>query len=259
MTATTEHAGHTQEALHRADGIELIGEMTGSGYKVPPSLVRRAEPRISPIAASASAARGRSPVSPASSTTCACDASASVYLAAFVGACVYGYVDVRPAQPIEVLGVLTAAWLLGSGAALTAAVLLPPLTGVRCPLAIGLDGQMMDASFSIDDMAVSGVHGIEMYTGSARVPVVANVDGEAKTAASPAIDALVAQISAPVRWEAVVGTLASAGVRAYVEVGPGTVLSGLVRKIHREARVTSLESPDQLDAVEAVLREAVGA
>src|SRR3954454_24888608 len=43
MTATTEHAGQTQEALHRADGIELIGEMTGSGYKIPPSLVRRAD------------------------------------------------------------------------------------------------------------------------------------------------------------------------------------------------------------------------
>src|SRR3954469_10407493 len=43
MTATTEHAGQTQEALHRADGIELIGEMPGSGYRVPPSLVRRAD------------------------------------------------------------------------------------------------------------------------------------------------------------------------------------------------------------------------
>jgi putative peptide zinc metalloprotease protein len=43
MTATTEHAGQTQEALQRAEGIELIGEMAGSGYKVPPSLVRRAD------------------------------------------------------------------------------------------------------------------------------------------------------------------------------------------------------------------------
>jgi len=48
---------------------------------------------------------------------------------------------------------------------------LPPVTGVRCPVAIGMDGQMMDASFSIDDVPVSGVHGVELYTGSARVPV----------------------------------------------------------------------------------------
>jgi [acyl-carrier-protein] S-malonyltransferase len=92
-----------------------------------------------------------------------------------------------------------------------------------------------------------------------RVPVVANVDGEPKTTAAAGIDALVAQVSAPVQWEGVVGRLASAGVRAYVEVGPGTVLSGLVRKIQREAVVTNLERPDQLDAVEAALREVAGA
>lgn len=84
------------------------------------------------------------------------------------------------------------------------------------------------------------------------IPVVANVDAEPKTSAAAAIEALVAQVSAPVRWEDVVRRLASAGVRAYVEVGPGTVLSGLVRKIDRDARVTNFESPDQLSAVEAL-------
>jgi putative peptide zinc metalloprotease protein len=43
MTATTEHAGPSPAVLRRADGVELIGEMTGSGYKVPPSLARRAD------------------------------------------------------------------------------------------------------------------------------------------------------------------------------------------------------------------------
>ena len=67
------------------------------------------------------------------------------------------------------------------------------------------------------------------------------------------IDALVAQVSAPVRWQDVVRRLASAGVRAYVEVGPGTVLSGLMRKIQRDARVANLESPEDLEAVEALV------
>jgi [acyl-carrier-protein] S-malonyltransferase len=82
-----------------------------------------------------------------------------------------------------------------------------------------------------------------------RVPVVANLDAEPKTDGASAIEALVRQVSAPVRWEAVVRRLASSGVRAYVEVGPGTVLSGLIRKIDREARVANLETPGDLEAV----------
>ena len=61
------------------------------------------------------------------------------------------------------------------------------------------------------------------------MPVVANVDAEPKRDAAAAIEALVRQVSAPVRWEAVVRRLASEGVTTYVEVGPGTVLSGLVQ------------------------------
>jgi putative peptide zinc metalloprotease protein len=43
MTVTTERAAATRAALQRADGVELIGELVGSGYRVPPSLVRRAD------------------------------------------------------------------------------------------------------------------------------------------------------------------------------------------------------------------------
>lgn len=85
-----------------------------------------------------------------------------------------------------------------------------------------------------------------------RVPVVANVDGEPKRAGRSAIDALIRQVSSPVRWESVVRRLASDGVRAYVEVGPGRVLSGLVRKIHREAATANLEAPGDLDGVNAL-------
>src|SRR5579871_1839924 len=86
-----------------------------------------------------------------------------------------------------------------------------------------------------------------------RIPIVANVDAEPKRTADAAIEALVRQVSAPVRWEAVVQRLASEGVTTYVEVGPGAVLSGLVRKIHRDATVVSFGSPDDWDAVERTL------
>jgi [acyl-carrier-protein] S-malonyltransferase len=85
------------------------------------------------------------------------------------------------------------------------------------------------------------------------VPVVANVDALPKRTAAEAIDALVRQVSLPVQWEAVVGRLASEGVTTYVEVGPGTVLSGLVRKVHRQASVISFGAPGDLAAIEALL------
>jgi [acyl-carrier-protein] S-malonyltransferase len=85
------------------------------------------------------------------------------------------------------------------------------------------------------------------------VPVVANVDAELKRDAGSAIEALIAQVSSAVQWEAVVRRLASEGVTTYVEVGPGQVLSGLIRKIHRDAKVVSFGRPDDLPAIEALL------
>jgi [acyl-carrier-protein] S-malonyltransferase len=87
-----------------------------------------------------------------------------------------------------------------------------------------------------------------------RVPIVANVDAEVKRDAASAIEALVAQVSLPVQWEAAVRRLASEGVTTYVDVGPGTVLSGLVKKIHRDATIVNVGNPADLSALEAVPR-----
>jgi len=92
-----------------------------------------------------------------------------------------------------------------------------------------------------------------LHTETPRVPIVANVDAGLKREPRAAIEALVQQMSSPVRWEAVVTRLASEGVTTYVEVGPGTVLSGLVRKIHRDATVVSFGSPNDLAAVEPLI------
>jgi [acyl-carrier-protein] S-malonyltransferase len=85
-----------------------------------------------------------------------------------------------------------------------------------------------------------------------RVPIIANVDGQPKRTASEAIEALIAQVSSPVRWEDVVHRLASEGVTTYVEVGPGTVLSGMVRRIIAEATVANIAGPDDVPSIEAL-------
>jgi [acyl-carrier-protein] S-malonyltransferase len=89
-----------------------------------------------------------------------------------------------------------------------------------------------------------------------RVPVVANVDAEPKRDRRSAVEALIEQVSSPVRWEEVVLRLAREGVTTYVEVGPGTVLSGLIRKIHKDATVVNLAAPEDLASVEAAVRGA---
>lgn len=86
-----------------------------------------------------------------------------------------------------------------------------------------------------------------------RMPVVANADAEPKRVATAAVEALVRQVSSPVRWEDVVRRLASEGVRTYVEVGPGNVLAGLVRKIDRDARAVSVSDESGLAAIADLL------
>jgi [acyl-carrier-protein] S-malonyltransferase len=88
-----------------------------------------------------------------------------------------------------------------------------------------------------------------------RIPVIANVDAEPKRDAGAAIEALVRQISAPVRWEAVVRRLIADGARTFVELGPGTVLAGLVKKIDRAMSVVSIEDVDGLTAALPLLKK----
>jgi [acyl-carrier-protein] S-malonyltransferase len=89
--------------------------------------------------------------------------------------------------------------------------------------------------------------------GPFRFPVVANVTAETYPAEGSAADLLVAQICAPVRWEECVRKMASLGASTYVEVGPGKVLSGLVKRIEREARTAAFGSPGELEAVRAAI------
>lgn len=85
-----------------------------------------------------------------------------------------------------------------------------------------------------------------------KIPVVANVDAQPKRDAASAIEALVRQVSAPVRWDDIMRRLIAEGVTVFVEVGPGTVLSGLAKKAARDATVLSVAEPSDLAAVEAL-------
>jgi [acyl-carrier-protein] S-malonyltransferase len=80
-----------------------------------------------------------------------------------------------------------------------------------------------------------------------RVPVVTNVDAAPVATGEAARDALVRQIDSPVRWvESVLRMEEDLGVEAFVEVGPGNVLSGLTRRIVKAARTTAVTDPAHL-------------
>ena len=80
-----------------------------------------------------------------------------------------------------------------------------------------------------------------------RMPVVTNVEAAPNAAAARIVPLLLAQVSAPVRWVESIRALAAAGVGRVVELGPGKVLGGLVRRISKEIEVLNVEDPASLE------------
>ena len=80
-----------------------------------------------------------------------------------------------------------------------------------------------------------------------RVPVVTNVEARPNADASRIVPLLLAQVTAPVRWVECVEELVRQGVTRMVEVGPGRVLSGLVKRIDRSVEVWNVEDPASLE------------
>ena len=85
------------------------------------------------------------------------------------------------------------------------------------------------------------------------IPVVRNVDGSVTRRAADVVPLLLRQVASPVRWTDCVQRLAAEGASAFVEVGPGRVLSGLVRRIVEDARTAAVEDPAGLDKALAAL------
>jgi [acyl-carrier-protein] S-malonyltransferase len=83
----------------------------------------------------------------------------------------------------------------------------------------------------------------------ARAPVVVNVDAALVTEPAALRGALVRQVTGAVRWTESMQLLIAAGVTTLVEVGPGKVLSGLLRQIDRRQKCVHVEDPASLEKV----------
>ena len=79
------------------------------------------------------------------------------------------------------------------------------------------------------------------------VPLVTNVDASIIRTGTEAREALVRQVSSTVRWLQSIELLIQKGVENFVEVGPGKVLTGLMRQINREVKCFNVEDSGSLN------------
>jgi [acyl-carrier-protein] S-malonyltransferase len=79
-----------------------------------------------------------------------------------------------------------------------------------------------------------------------KMPLVTNVDADTISTGDEAREALIRQVSMPVRWEESVRMLIDEGVNTFVEAGPGKVLTGLLRQIERSVTTLNVEDEKSL-------------
>lgn len=89
----------------------------------------------------------------------------------------------------------------------------------------------------------------------AKIPVMANINAKPETKASEIRENLVQQAAHPVLWEDSVRAMMADGVDTYIEVGPGKVLTGMLRKIDRSLKGENVEDPASLEKTLAYLKE----
>ena len=77
-------------------------------------------------------------------------------------------------------------------------------------------------------------------------PILHNVDAEVNTDHSAVRDRLTQQVSSPVRWLHTIENMSASGVEKFIEIGPGKVLTGLVRQINKEAVYANIENSESL-------------
>lgn len=90
---------------------------------------------------------------------------------------------------------------------------------------------------------------------SAKVPVIANVTAEPMQNAEEIKEKLIEQLYSPVLWEDSVRKMLDLGVDTFIEIGPGKVLAGLVKKIDRSVKTLAVYDVESCEAAISALKE----
>jgi len=89
----------------------------------------------------------------------------------------------------------------------------------------------------------------------AKVPVIANVTADQLTDAEVIKGKLIEQLYSPVLWQASVSAMIELGVDTFIEIGPGKVLSGLIKKVNRRVRTYAVNDEESLKATVEAIKE----
>lgn len=126
--------------------------------------------------------------------------------------------------------------LSGDKAAIENAVEIAEAAGARVvPLAVAgaFHTEIMKPA---DEKLAAALQTVNMQP--PRIPVISNVDCQSHTSPEELKDVLVRQVVSPVRWEDSIRSMLDAGIDQFYEIGPGRVLTGLLKRIHRKTPCT---------------------
>ncbi|RKD24167.1 [acyl-carrier-protein] S-malonyltransferase [Ammoniphilus oxalaticus] len=93
----------------------------------------------------------------------------------------------------------------------------------------------------------------DIQISSASIPIIANTTAKPITEPADIFKALVDQVASPVLWSDSIRYMIDHGVDTFIEIGPGTVISGLIRKIDRSVKTYAIEDMETLNNFKAVL------
>ncbi|MCY8414677.1 acyltransferase domain-containing protein, partial [Bacillus spizizenii] len=89
----------------------------------------------------------------------------------------------------------------------------------------------------------------------ASVPVISNVSADVMTEKAEIKEKLIEQLYSPVRFEESINKLIAEGVTTFIEIGPGKVLSGLVKKVNRRLKTIAVSDPETIELAIQTLKE----
>jgi [acyl-carrier-protein] S-malonyltransferase len=127
----------------------------------------------------------------------------------------------------------------------------PPKARLR-PLSVAGAFHTVHMAAAVDALTAAAA---EVPASDPGLPLLSNLDGAVVRSGADWLQRIVGQVSAPVRWDSCMQTMADLGVTAMIELPPAGTLTGLARRALSGVQLLALKTPDDLDAARLMLAE----